>query len=58
MTGDVIQDCRLGLLGTVNGDCMCRSDKPFFHVLGNESYGCTTYNLVCKGKDWNLFIVF
>ena len=51
MTGDVFKECQQDLSGTVNGGCMCRDDKAFFHVLGNESYGCTTFKLVCKGKN-------
>ncbi|XP_066934069.1 uncharacterized protein [Clytia hemisphaerica] len=45
--GDTIKNCEEGLLGTVDG-CKCRLDKPIFHVLNNESYGCTNFKQICK----------
>lgn len=49
--GDVLRDCPQGLLGTYDGTCNCRKEKPFFHVLNNETYGCTTSKKVCQGKS-------
>lgn len=49
--GDIVKNCQIGLLGTVDGTCNCRNDKPFFHVLNNETYGCTTFQKVCRGKN-------
>ena len=55
--GDTVRDCQLGLLGTKDGTCNCREDKPFFHVLNNETFGCTTFQKVCQGKHYFLFFL-
>ena len=53
--GDTLKDCEIGLLGTVDGTCNCKDDKPFFNVLNNVTYGCTTFQIVCPGKfGWEI----